>query len=202
MGIAFQRVLDGNRIGIKRGFEAVDQHVGAVVVHGHAVNHFIRRGITIFGADADCGDKGVVLFGGGNAIQHFDMLRAVLALGKGANICDLHIGKLNTFDGIPIGIAVGVQRGDTTGIAQHGLHAAFILDAGTDIGAVPNAVFLGVGEVILVNVQRAGPGCVNRGLVHRSGKGRNRKAAHYQNSEQQRKDFLQVSRSSFRFVMM
>ena len=202
VGIAFQSVLDGNRIGVKRGFESVDQHVGTVVVHGHAVYHFVGWGITIFGADADCGDKGVVLLGGGDAVQHFDMLRTVLALSKGANICDLHIGKLHAFDGIPIGIAVGVQRGDTAGIAQHGLYAAFIFDAGADIGAVPNAVLLSIGKIVFVKIQRAGPGGVDRGFVHRSGKGRNRKAAHYQNSEQQRKDFLQVSRSSFRFVMM
>ena len=202
VGIAFQRIFDCGGVGVQRRLETVDQHVGAIVIHGHAVYNFIGGRVAIFGADADCREKGVVLFGGGNTVQHFDVFRAVLALGKGANICDLHISKLHAFDGIPVGAAVGVQRRDAGRIAQHGLHAAFILDAGADIGAVPNAVFLGVGKVVFVNVQRAGPGGVNRGLVHRGGEGRNGKAAHYQDSKQQRKEFLQVSLSSFRFVMM
>ena len=201
-GVAFQRVLYRGGVGVQRGLEAVDQHVGAVVVHGEAVHNFIRRRVAVIGADADSGEKGVILFGGGDAIQHLDMLRAVLALGKGADRGHADVGELHALDGVAVSVAVGVQRGDAGRIAQHGLHAAFILDAGADVRAVPNAVFFGVGEVILVYVQRAGAGGVDSRLVHGRGKSRNGKAAHYQDSKQQRKEFLQVSLSSFRFVMM
>ena len=130
------------------------------------------------------------------------MLRAVLALGKGADRGHAHIGELYALDGIPVGISVGVQCRDAGGIAQHCFNAVRVLYAGGHIGAIPYTVLLGVGKVIFINVQRTHAGGVNRGLVHGCGKGCNRKAAHYQDSEQQRKDFLQNSRSSFRFKMM
>lgn len=88
------------------------------------------------------------------------------------------------------------------GIAQHGLNAVRVLYAGGHIGAIPYTVLLGIGKVIFINAQCTRAGGVNRGLVHGCGKGSNRKAAHYQDSEQQRKDFLQVLISSFRFKMM
>ena len=67
-GILFQRIFDFDGIGIQCFLEAVNQHIGAVVIHGHAVYNFVSGRVSVISADADCGKKSVVLLGRGNAV--------------------------------------------------------------------------------------------------------------------------------------
>ena len=134
VGVFLQRVLDSGGVGVQRGAQAVNQGVGAVIEHLDAVHLVVCGSIAVIGADADGREESIVCGIGCDAVQHLHMLHAILRLGVGADVRHLDIGELNSLDGIAVGIAVLVQRGDTGGIAQDRLHAVFILHTGGDIG--------------------------------------------------------------------
>ena len=199
--IVFQRVLHGGGVGVQRGFKTVDQHVGLVVVHGHAVHLRVGRRIAVRGADADGCQKSVVLGVRRDAVEDFDVLRAVLALGIGADVRDLEVGELHALQRVTVGAAVGVQRGHAVGAAEDGFNAVHIAHTGRDVRGIPNAVLFGVGQVIFPEVDAAGAGGVDGGLVHRSGKGRDREAAGHNKDKQQSKNSFHDDFSFFKLIV-
>ena len=102
----------------------------------------------------------------GDAVQHLDMALAVLALGVGADIGHLEVGELNALDGIAIGNVAVAKVGYPAVIAENIVYTGFIFDAGADVGAVPHAVLLGVGEVVLVDFHTADTGRVDGSIRH------------------------------------
>ena len=192
----FSGVARRRAVGVQRVLEAVDQHVGGVIINGLAALGLVRRGEAVIGGDAEDIQKSGVQLAVFNAVQQLNTVRVVLGLGVGQNVRQLDIGKFHAAHSVTVCVAVGVQGGDTGGIAQNGLHAAFVPDAGADIGAVPNAVFLRAGHIVLVQADGAGARRVDQRRIS-GGKGGNGKAADHDKGQQQRKEFFQDSRSSF-----
>ena len=199
--IVFQRVLYHRGVGGQRVLEAVDQYVGAEIVHGFAVDLLIRRSVAVIRADADCAQKGVVLRVGDNAVQELHMLLAVFRHGVDFEIGHLEIAELHALQRVPVGVAIGIERRDTAGAAEDGFDAVYVLYAGGDIGAVPHAVLLGVGEVILIDADGTGAGHVDNGLLNRGRPCRDREAAYHHQGKQQREKSFHLQ-FSFLFVKM
>ena len=125
-------------------------------------------------------------------------------LGELDNAGDLDIAELNALDGIAVaGLAVA-QIGLVIGVAgtvaaQDIDNAGLIHDTSGNIGAVPNAVLLGIGQIILVDGQRTLAGLVDGSICHLSRKsGRNAAQAQHQ-SQTQRDDSLKVFHSERSF---
>ena len=185
-------------VGVQRVFEAVDQHVGGVVIDRFAALRSVCRGKAIIGGDVEDVQKGQVQLAVFDAVQQLRANGIVICLGIGENVRELHIGKLDAAHGIAVCVAIGVERGDAGGIAQNGLHTACVPDAGADIGAVPYAVLLSPGEIVLIQTDGAGARGVDQVALHGIGVGRHTKAADHDEGQQQRKEFFHDSQSSFR----
>ena len=97
-------------------------------------------------------------------------------LGELDDVSDLQIAELNALDGVAVAgltiAQVGLVVGVAIALAAQNIHnTCLVMDTGRNIGAVPNAVFFSVREVIFVNGQRTLPGHIDGGVLYLCGKG-------------------------------
>ena len=117
------------------------------------------------------------------------MRRAVLFLGIGTDIGDFQIGEFNALNGVSVDLSVRVQRALSRIAAEDILHAG-ITDAGGDVAGIPHAVFFRICNVVLVDVKGAGPVGIDRGYIHRQGKGGYGRCQHDQHCHDNGKELL------------
>ena len=186
-----QSILGDGGVGCQSVMQAVDQLVRPVVIHGQTVDSVVGRGIAIARRQTESCEKGVVVFCGLHAIKHLHMLNAFFRLGIGADVGDLEIRKLHALHGVAVSVAVGVERGDALGVAEHGLYAVFVLDAGADIGGIPDPILLRGGQIVFVQIQISGAAGVDSSLVNRSSRGGNGKSADHSERQNKCEGFFQ-----------
>ena len=126
----------------------------------------------------------------GDAVENFDVTLAVFALGVGADVRHLEVGELNAFEGVAVSLFTVAQVTHPVGVAQDGFHAGGVLYTGGNIGTVPYAVFLSVGEVVFVDVNGAGAVHVDGGVLHGGCGGSYREAEQSRKAEQQTDRFF------------
>ena len=111
-----------------------------------------------------------------DAVQNFHMVvGAVISggLGKLDDIRDSQIGKFHALNGVAVAdltvaqIRLVIIVTGTVGTAQDIVDTCFIIAAGGHIGAVPDTVLLGVGNIVLVDGQRTGAVLVNEDIFRR-----------------------------------
>ena len=135
-----------------------------------------------------------------DAVENLHMVvgdTVALRLGELDDVSDLQVGELNALDSVAVaglavaqvGLVVVVAGPDT--LAQ-GLVDGLIVNAGGDIGGIPDAVLLGIGQVVLVQGQGALGGLVDGGIGHVGGEGGGDAGENHNNREAHGQKLLQV----------
>ena len=153
--VCFQSILDGGGVGFQTCSQSIDQNVRLVEVL--VCIQMVSVGValvTVFQAQSlqEVSTLNLV-----DTIQSFNMVVGTgvsFGLGELDDISDLQVAELNALDGIAVADFTIAQVG-LGGTTQNVVDTSFIIDTGGDIGAVPHAVLLSVGQVILVNGQTA-----------------------------------------------
>ena len=157
--IAFQSVLDGGGIFSNGICQSLVQHIGGVVI---VVGVQLIGGIcvliavcTVFQTD------GFQQISGSGLIEAIQNLGHVVfgvlvigGLGKGHNVSNTQQGKFHTLQSVAIG-SLTVAQSAAVAAAQDGFHIAFLPARGGEGFIVPDAIFHGVGPVVLEDGQRA-----------------------------------------------
>ena len=145
-----------------QGVAAGDDHVGASRLQDPAE-------VGGLGLQVDAQADGVEELAAGvvhgEAVEQADAVDGLAVLldsvGEGGDAGNALIRELDALHCIAVGdvaVAQGVFLG---GVAEDVVDAGFIVDARGDIGAVPDAVGFGLGDVILENRQGAGAGGID-----------------------------------------
>ena len=126
-------------------------------------------------------------------------------LGELDNIGDLHIAELNALDSVAVACFAVAQIGLVIGVtgtvaAQDINHTGLIHHAGGNIGAVPHAVLLGIGQIVLVDGQRTLAGLIDGSVCHLSRKCSGNAAQAQHQCQTQRDDLLKVFHKALSFL--
>ena len=112
-----------------------------------------------------------------NAVQHLHMVRCSAIGGGFRELDDIRnskVSKLHSLHRIAIGGVAVAQVAGIVGITgpngvTQGVVDRLVIYTSRDIAGIPHAILGSVGEIIFVNVQRAGAGGVDGGISHRDG---------------------------------
>ena len=116
------------------------------------------------------------------------------------NVSYLCVGELHTLNGISVA-GFTIAQGGGGAAAQDIVYAGFIIDTSGYIGAVPYAVFFGIGQIVLVDGQRTDLGFIDGGHIGqlRSGGG-HREGQEQSQSQEQGKNFCDVFHRAVSFL--
>ena len=172
--IVLQRILDRGGVGSQGGAEGVNEHIGLIIVMiviqlVGVVRIFIPA-CSIRQADSGQQISPNCLV---NAVQHLYMVGCSAiggGLGELTNVGYPQVAEFYPTNGIAIGGVAITQIAGIVGIAgpdgvTQGVVDRLGIHASRDIRTVPHAILGGVGEIILVNIKRAGAGGVNGSIL-------------------------------------
>ena len=173
-----------------------NQHIGGEVIVLNAIHSIVSVDHSLLGADAQGLEEHAAGAVHGEAVEQADPVDSLAVLhdglGEGADVGDAEIGEFHTLHGIAVG-HVAVAQGVLLGrVAENSVDAGLVIDTGGDVGAVPDAVGFGLGDVILENRQAAGAGGIDGGFRNggREGGGDDHKAQSQHKAES--KDSLEM----------
>ena len=204
--VLFQSVLDGGGVGFQTGSQGIDQNIGLVEILGGV--ELVSVGITLCAVfQTQCLQK-VSALHLVDAIQNFNMVVGAAisgGLGELDNVGDLHIAELHALDSIAVACFAIAQIGLVIGVtgtvaAQDINHTGLIHHAGGNIGAVPHAVLLGIGQIVLVDGQRTLAGLIDGSVCHLSCKYSGNAAQAQHQCQTQRDDLLKVFHKALSFL--
>ena len=123
------------------------------------------------------------------------------------DFCDLHVAEFNALDRIAVACLAVTQIGLIVGItcavtAQNINNTRLIHDAGGNIGRIPDAVLLGIGQVILVDGQRALAGLIDCSVCYFRCKYSGCTAQAEYQSQTHANDFLKTLHVAFSFLIL
>ena len=168
--VTLHGVLHGGGVGSQAGGQGGDQHIRLVEILGFIQS--IRFFVPILSVRQTQSIQEVRTFGLVHGIQDFHMTVGGFGFAVLENVGHLYIGKLDTLNGISVaGFAVAQSGGSIS--AQNIVYPGFVINAGRHIAGIPYAVLFGIGQIVLVDGQRAGFGYVDGGHIRqfRSGGG-------------------------------
>ena len=185
--VLFQGILDGGGVGFQSGCQSIDQDIGLIeeLTGIQLVSVGVTLG-TVFHTQCLQEVSALYLV---DTIQHFNMVVGTTIIGGFGELDDvsnLQVAELNTLDCVTVACFAVTQIGlvviIAVALAAQDVHdAGLIHDTGRYIGGVPYAVFLSVGQIVLVDGQRAGAGGINSGILHsRCGNTNRNSQAQYQ----------------------
>ena len=208
LDIVLQSVFDGGGVGSQGGAEIVNEHIRLIVVVA-AVQLVGVVGIFIPASAIrqtnGCQQSRSICFV--NAVQHFYMVGGTAVgcgFGELDNIRYPQVGKLHAFNGIAIGGFAIAQVAGIVGITGPDSVAQSVVDrlviyTRRDIGVVPYAILCGIGEIVLVNVQRAGAGNIDGSLRYRSGQSNGAQTQAQSQHQAKGKELFQIFHFEFSF---
>ena len=155
-------VLDSGSVGSQAGGQGGDQHIRLVEILGFIQS--IRFFVPILSVRQTQGFQEVRTLGLVHGVQDFHMTVGGFGFAVLENVGHLYIGKLDTLNGISVAGFAVAQSGRSIS-AQNIVYPGFVINAGRHIAGIPYAVLFGVGQIVLVDGQRASLGFVDGGHI-------------------------------------
>ena len=197
--VGFQSVLDHGGVGGEGSSQRINQHIGLIVILGGIQS--IRIGVAVLAiCQIQCLQE-IRALGLVDGIQNLYMAVGAavhFGLGEGHNIRDLEESELHALDSIAVAGFTVAQSG--TAAAQHIVDAGLVKHTGGHIGRIPNAVLFGVGQIVLVDGQGAGPGFVDGSVLQLGSGNGNREAQQQSQRQNEGQNFGKVFHFAFSFL--
>ena len=164
--VTLHGVLHGGGVGSQAGGQGGDQHISLIKILGCIQS--VRFFVPILSVRQTQGFQEVRTLGLVHGVQDFHMTVGGFGFAVLENISYLCISKLDTLNGISVAGFAVAQSGRSIS-AQNIVYPGFVINAGRHIAGIPYAVLFGVGQIVLVDGQRAGSGFVDGCILQLGG---------------------------------